>query len=51
MAIMNYTFKIFSQVFSVWIIMIFFLMISPNIAIAGHNEAGMRGMITIQPSV
>jgi hypothetical protein len=48
---MNHTFKIFSQVFSIWIIVICFLMISPNLAIADHSEAGMRVLITIQPSV
>ena len=26
------------------------LMISPDLAIAGHAEAGMHGSITIQPS-
>ena len=31
---MNRTFKIFSQVFSIWIIVICFLVISPNFAIA-----------------
>ena len=31
---MHRTFKIFSKVFSIWIIAIYFLMISPNLAIA-----------------